>query len=129
MLPFYFLYANIYRHVSKKENIVVPNIKSQAKRVEVSAIENARNTAKKTRVKNSVKKFNLAVEAKDLANAEVLYREAVSEIDSARIDGIYHINTASRKKATLARALDALKAEAKPAEKPAKKTKKAAEAE
>jgi small subunit ribosomal protein S20 len=109
----------------------VPNIKSQVKRVEVSAIENARNSAKKTKVKNAIKKFNAAVEAKDLATAEVAYRAAIGEIDSARVDGIYHINTASRKKATLARALDALKAEAKPAEAaPAKKTtKKAAKAE
>ena len=106
----------------------MPNIKSQAKRVEVSAIENARNSAKKTK---AIKKFNAAVEAKDLATAEVAYRAAIGEIDSARVDGIYHINTASRKKATLARALDALKAEAKSAEAaPAKKTtKKAAKAE
>lgn len=47
----------------------MPNIKSQAKRVEVSAIENARNSAKKTKVKNAIKKFNAAVEAKDLATA------------------------------------------------------------
>ena len=109
----------------------MPNIKSQAKRVEVSAIENARNSAKKTKVKNAIKKFNAAVEAKDLATAEVAYRAAIGEIDSARVDGIYHINTAPRKKATLARALDALKAEVKPAEAaPAKKpTKKAAKAE
>lgn len=33
----------------------MPNIKSQAKRVEVSAIENARNSAKKTKVKNAIK--------------------------------------------------------------------------
>ena len=53
----------------------MPNIKSQAKRVEVSAIENARNSAKKTKVKNAIKKFNAAVEAKDLAAAEVAYRD------------------------------------------------------
>ena len=60
----------------------MPNIKSQAKRVEVSAIENARNSAKKTKVKNAIKKFNAAVEAKDLATAEVAYRAAIGEIDS-----------------------------------------------
>ena len=88
----------------------MPNIKSQVKRVEVSAIENARNSAKKTKVKNAIKKFNTAVASGDVAAAEVAYRNAVGEIDSARVDGIYHINTASRKKATLARALDAMKA-------------------
>ena len=109
----------------------MPNIKSQAKRVEVSAIENARNSAKKTKVKNAIKKVIAAVEAKDLATSVVFFRVVIGENDSARGDGIYHINTASRKKATLARALDALKAEAKPAEAaPAKKTtKKAAKAE
>ena len=43
----------------------MPNIKSQIKRVEVTAIENARNNAKRTRVRNAVKKFNAAIEAKD----------------------------------------------------------------
>lgn len=79
----------------------MPNIKSQAKRVEVSAIENARNSAKKTKVKNAIKKFKAAVEAKDLATAEVAYRAAIGEIDSARVDGIYHINTASERKRRL----------------------------
>ena len=88
----------------------MPNIKSQAKRVEVSANENARNSAKKTKVKNAIKKFNTAVASGDIAAAEVAYRNAVGEIDSARVDGICHINTASRKKAALARALDAMKA-------------------
>ena len=50
----------------------MPNIKSQIKRVEVTAIENARNNAKRTRVRNAVKKFNAAIEAKDLALAEKL---------------------------------------------------------
>lgn len=35
----------------------MPNIKSQIKRVEVTAIENARNNAKRTRVRNAVKKI------------------------------------------------------------------------
>ncbi len=98
----------------------MPNIKSQAKRVEVSKLENARNNAKKTQVKNAIKKFNAAIDAKDLANAEVLFREAESTIKSV---DIYHKNTIGRKVATLAKALDALRAEMKPVEAaPAKKT-------
>ncbi len=89
----------------------MPNIKSQIKRVEVTAIENARNNAKRTRVRNAVKKFNAAIDAKDLALAEKLLPETVSIIDAAKADGVYHKNTASRKVATLNRSLDALKKE------------------
>ena len=91
----------------------MPNIKSQIKRVEVTAIENARNNAKRTRVRNAVKKFNAAIEAKDLALAEKLLPETVSIIDAAKSDGVYHKNPAARKVATLNRSLDALKAELK----------------
>lgn len=91
----------------------MPNIKSQIKRVEVTAIENARNNAKRTRVRNAVKKFNAAIEAKDLALAEKLLPETVAVIDAAKSDGVYHKNTAARKVATLNRSLDALKAELK----------------
>ena len=91
----------------------MPNIKSQIKRVEVTAIENARNNAKRTRVRNAVKKFNAAIEAKDLALAEKLLPETVSIIDAAKSDGVYHKNTAARKVATLNRSLDVLKAELK----------------
>lgn len=94
----------------------MPNIKSQIKRVQISAAENARNTAKKTKVKNAVKKFNVAVEAADIAAAEIAFRTAVSEIDSARIDGIYHTNSAARKVASLSKALDAAKKAAPAAE-------------
>jgi ribosomal protein S20 len=90
----------------------VPNIKSQAKRVEVSAKENAINTAKRTKVKNAVKKFNAAIEAKDIKAAEALLPETVSIIDAAKSDGIYHKNTAARKVATLNKSLNALKASA-----------------
>lgn len=98
----------------------MPNIKSQVKRVEVSKLENARNTTKKTQVKTAIKKFNAAILAKDLTNAEILFRDAESTIKSS---DLYHKNTIGRKVATLAKALDALRAEVKPVEvAPAKKT-------
>lgn len=89
----------------------MPNIKSAMKRVKVSARQNAENTAKKTRVKNAIKKFNSAVEAKDVELAEKLLKEATSFIDRAKSDGVYHANTASRKVASLSRQLTNLKAE------------------
>ena len=43
----------------------MPNIKSAKKRVLVSKRRNAENVAKKSRVKNAIKKYNAAIEAKD----------------------------------------------------------------
>lgn len=101
------------RHLisTKYEEKNMPNIKSAKKRVLVSKRRNEENVAKKSRVKNAIKKYNAAIEAKDVALAEQLLPETVSIIDRAASDGVYHKNTASRKKATLCRALDALKAE------------------
>ncbi len=89
----------------------MPNIKSQIKRVEITATQNARNTAKRTRVKSAVKKFNAAIEAKDVKLAESLLPGTISIIDAAKSDGIYHKNTAARKVSTLNKSLNALKAE------------------
>lgn len=88
----------------------MPNIKSAKKRVLVTERRNAENVAKKTRVKNAIKKFNTAIAANDVALAEKLLPETVSVIDRATSDGVYHKNTSARKKATLARSLEALKA-------------------
>lgn len=93
-----------------KEVIIVANIKSQKKRIEVSRKENLQNVAIRSRVKNAVKKFNAAIEAGDLAVAEQLFPETVSIIDEAQSAGVLHANTAARKVATISRAMDKLKA-------------------
>jgi small subunit ribosomal protein S20 len=87
----------------------VPRIKSQIKRVKITAIENDRNVAKRSRVKNIVKKYNAAVDAKDIAAADGLLKEAVGIIESAYLDGIYKRNTASRKVSELSKKLSNLK--------------------
>ncbi|MDR2090567.1 MAG: 30S ribosomal protein S20 [Clostridiales bacterium] len=87
----------------------MPQIKSQIKRVKITAIENDRNAAKRSRVKNIVKKYNAVIDAKDAAAAETLLREAVGVIESAYLDGIYKRNTASRKISALSKKLSALK--------------------
>ena len=87
------------------------NIKSQLKRIEVSRKEQSDNRAKKTKVNTYVKKFRTALAENDIANAETLLKETIGLIDSARLDGVYHPNTASRKIASLSKALsDAKKA-------------------
>ncbi len=87
----------------------MPNIKSAKKRVKVSARQNQENTTKKSRVKNAIKKYNEAIAAKDVALAEKLLADTMSIIDAAASDGVYHKNTAARKKATLCRSLDKIK--------------------
>ncbi|MBD5087059.1 MAG: 30S ribosomal protein S20 [Clostridiales bacterium] len=87
----------------------MPNIKSQKKRVIIAQKENEINTAKRSRVRNAVKKYEAAIAAKDVATAEKLLVETISLIDRAKSDGIYHANTASRKISRLSKQLDALK--------------------
>ena len=87
----------------------MPNIKSQKKRVITAQRENEINTSKRSRVRNVVKKYEAAIESKDIATAEKLLVETISLIDRAKSDGIYHANTASRKIARLSKQLDALK--------------------
>ncbi len=87
----------------------MPNIKSQKKRVLISQKENAANTSKRSRVRNAIKKYELAIAGKDIAAAEKLLPETISLIDRAKSDGIYHANTASRKVARLSKMLDEAK--------------------
>ncbi len=88
----------------------MPNIKSAKKRVITSQKRNEINTAKKTRVKNAIKKYEAAIQAGDVALAEELLPQTMSVIDCAYYDGIYKKNTVARKKATICRSLDKLKA-------------------
>lgn len=89
----------------------MPNIKSQIKRVKTNNQANEINTAKRSKVRNIVKKYTLLIEAKDVAAAEKMLPEVVSAINVAKSDGIYHPATASRKISRLSKALSDLKAE------------------
>ena len=81
------------------------NIKSQKKRIVTS--ENARiaNKSKKSRIATEIKKFHEQISAKEFDKAAETLKLTVSLIDRARLDGVYQANTASRKKASLARDL------------------------
>lgn len=80
----------------------MPNIKSAIKRVKVSESKNLRNRIVKSKVKTAIKKFETEVAA-DPANAVAQYSLTTSAIDKAVAKGILHKNTASRKKARLAK--------------------------
>lgn len=87
------------------------NIKSQKKRILVTAREKAQNNSMRSMVKNAIKKLNAAINAKDLDTAEKLFPDTVSTINKAKTAGVLHINAASRKVATISRSMDALRAE------------------
>ena len=86
----------------------MPNIKSAAKRDQLSKLQNAKNKAQKTELKTNLKKFNAAVTEGDRAAADSAYKVAVSSVDRAASKGILHKNNAARKKSQLALKLNEL---------------------
>ena len=84
----------------------MPNIKSAKKRVKVIATKTLQNKARNSELKTEIKKANAAIEANTADKAEAV-RVAVKKIDQAAAKGILHKNTAARKKASLAKKLNA----------------------
>jgi len=81
----------------------LPNIKSAKKRVSVSAVENARNRANKTRLKTALKKFDVAIAEGNKEDIKAVYEQTVKIIDQSAAKGILHKNTAARKKSSITR--------------------------
>lgn len=84
----------------------MPNIKSAKKRVKVAAAKTAANKVVKSNLKTSIKKANTAIE-NNAADKEMAVRAAIKKIDQATAKGILKKNTASRRKSSLARKLNA----------------------
>ena len=76
------------------------NIKSAQKRIRVAAKRQARNKHIKSGTKTAIKKVNVAVKAGDAAAQDLLI-QAISTIDKACSKGVFHKNTAARKKSKL----------------------------
>ncbi len=74
----------------------MPNIQSAIKRVKVTETKNLRNRIVKSKVKTAIKKFDTEATAAQ-------YSLTTSAIDKAVAKGVLHKNTASRKKARLAK--------------------------
>ena len=87
----------------------MPNIKSAQKRVRVTKKKNLRNRMVKTGVKTAVKKYTLALN-NDMAAAPEKLSAAASALDRAVVKGVVHKNTANRKKARMAKALNKVQA-------------------
>lgn len=81
------------------------NIKSQKKRIVTNEIAHQANKSKKSRIATEVRKFKELVKAGEFDKAEKQLDLLFSLIDRARLDNVYHANTASNKKSALARLL------------------------
>ena len=88
----------------------MPNIKSAKKRVKVIEKKTLRNQMIKSVIKTAIKRFDASVEQHDNAAAKLNFAFAVKKIDQAVAKGVLKKNTASRKKAQLAKKLNTLAA-------------------
>ena len=85
----------------------MPNIKSAKKRVKVIEKKTLRNNMIKSGCKTAIRKFEEAVQAGNIEEAKVLFSEATKKIDQACTKGVIVKNTASRKKSSLSKKLNA----------------------
>lgn len=81
---------------------------SAAKRYRQSEKRRIRNKSVRSEVRSSAKKVLAAVAAGDHAAADEALRSYSSLIDSAARKGVYHQNTAARKKSRMAHKVGAL---------------------
>ena len=83
----------------------MPNSNDAAKRHRQSLKARAHNRSIKSTVRTSIKSFEAAVKHHDKAEAEASFARFVKLIDTAAGKGLYHKNTAARKKSRLHKAL------------------------
>jgi small subunit ribosomal protein S20 len=83
----------------------MPNIKSAKRRMRLSRVQNARNRAKRSRIRTAMKKVHQA-DSVDAAAAAM--REAQVLLDRAACSRLLHPNTAARMKSGLARHVNSL---------------------
>lgn len=84
----------------------MPQIKSSKKRMELSRKWEARNQAKRSRIRTAMKQVR---EATDPEEAEELRREAFSLLDRAATKGLMHENKVNRLKSQLHEHVNELK--------------------
>lgn len=77
------------------------NIKSQTKRIDIYARNNARNSSRKAETKTAIKKVEKLVNDGKKEEATAAMREAISLLDKLAQDGIVSVNAVTRKKGQL----------------------------
>ena len=88
----------------------MPNIKSAIKRVNVIEKKTLRNNMIKSAYKTAIRRFDEAVENKNVEEATKLFSFATKKIDQACTKGVIVKNTAARKKSNIAKKLNAINA-------------------
>ncbi len=84
----------------------MPQIKSAIKRVKTSEKSHLRNISYKSKIKSSIKKFDLALSEKNKEEIGKYFKDAVSILDKSVNKGILPKNTASRQKSSLTKKLN-----------------------
>ena len=84
----------------------MPQIKSAIKRVKTSEKSHLRNISYKSKIKSSIKKFELALSEKNKEEISKYFKDAVSILDKSVNKGILRKNTASRQKSNLTKKLN-----------------------
>jgi small subunit ribosomal protein S20 len=84
----------------------MPQIKSAIKRVKTSEKSHLRNISYKSKIKSSIKKFDLALSEKNKEEISKYFKNAVSILDKSVNKGILPKNTASRQKSSLTKKLN-----------------------
>ena len=77
------------------------NHNSTKKSIRQVAVRTARNKARKTQIKTSIKKLLVAVNSGDKENAPILLKNAQKQIYKGVSKGVFKLNTASRKMSRL----------------------------
>ena len=95
----------------------MPLLKSAIKRVKTSEKSHLRNISYKSKIKSSIKKFNLAISEKKKEESIKYFKDAISILDKSVNKGILPKNTTSRQKSSLTIKLNTL-IKPKPAKKP-----------
>jgi small subunit ribosomal protein S20 len=84
------------------EEVHVPNIKQQKKRMRTAAEARLRNRQTKSVIRTLFKRLETSVAEQDRETAEAVARQLTSSIDKAATKGVIHKNNAAHKKARVA---------------------------
>ncbi len=82
------------------------NIKSAKKRIKVIKKKTLRNKMIKSKTKSAIKKVTNALSNQNVEEAKANLKGAIKAIDAACSKGVYHKNTAARKKSRLTKAVN-----------------------
>lgn len=88
----------------------MPNIKSAIKRTKTIEKRRAHRASQKSDLRTSLKSFEKAVTASDVALANSTLLVAVKKLDKAASKGLIHKNAANRQKSRLMKKLNVLSA-------------------